>query len=208
MRRGIVASAVAAAMTPLALTAALACQGPNTLYADDFSTADPAWGNYDGEKIENGKLTITASANKIYQLQNQSGFFDDIDYCADLVQHTDDPQNSDGGLLFWGSDSSNYYLFLISITGSGKVVRLQNNRWVTPIAWTANDAIKTKKSDVNSLRVVTKGNQATFYVNGKQFAQFKGFPPQGGGLIGVFGEAGPKAPVDFDFSNLKITNVP
>ncbi|CAN5339648.1 hypothetical protein BH10PSE9_BH10PSE9_00030 [soil metagenome] len=209
MKKSILAlsTLAAVAILPLAFAAALACEGPDVIYSDDFSTADPVWGKSNGTKIENGKLTITAGANKTYQLQNQSGFFEDMDYCADVVQHTDDANNSDGGLMFWGADSNNYYLFLVSITGSGKVVRLQNNRWVTPLGWTANDAIKTKNTDVNSLRVVTKGNQATFYVNGKEFGKLKGLPPQGGGLIGLFGEAGPKAPVDFDFTNLKITSL-
>jgi hypothetical protein len=207
-KRILVSAALSGALLPLAFGVALACQGPNTIYSDDFKTADPSWGTYDGTRIENGKLTVTAAADRIYQLQNQSGFFDDIDFCADMVQHTDDPGNSDGGLLFWATDSDNYYLFLVSITGRAKVVRRQAGRWVTPVAFTANDAIKTKNTDANSLRVVTKGNVATFYVNGKQFSQLKGFPPQGGGLIGVFGEAGPKAPVAFDFTNLKITNVP
>jgi len=55
------------------------------------------------------------------------------------------------------------------------------------------------------LRVVTKGRQATAYINDKEVATFSGQPPPGGGCIGLYGQSG-KSQNIWQFSNLKVTS--
>jgi hypothetical protein len=52
--------------------------------------------------------------------------------------------------------------------------------------------------------VVTKGRQATAYINDKQVATFPGQPPVGGGCIGLYGQSG-KSQNIWQFSGLEVT---
>ncbi len=85
--------------------------------------------------------------------------------------------------------------------------RLVGGRWLTPIAWTPNEAINKGLGQVNKLRVVTKGRQATAYVNDKQVATINGQPPAGGGCIGLTGGSAEKIQNTWQFSNLKVVAI-
>jgi len=52
---------------------------------------------------------------------------------------------------------------------------------------------------------MTKGNQATVYINDTEVVTFKGQPPQGGSLIGVKGDSPEKSQAVWEFSDLKVT---
>ena len=95
-----------------------------------------------------------------------------------------------GGLMFWGKDYSDFYGLDISADGRFQVFRRFNNGWLYPIAWQDNPAIKKGVGQVNRLRVVTRGSQATAYINDGQVATFPGKPPAGGGCVGLYGESG------------------
>jgi hypothetical protein len=191
----------------LALTnGAYACKGPNVLYEDDFSMADPAWGNYTSQKIEGGKLTIAPEQYTGYALENQSSFFTDFDVCVDVVQKHNDPTTGYAGIVFWGVDYDNFYSLDVATNGFVRVSRKQNQRWLTPVAWTEIAGINPG-TEVNQVRVTAKGNLATLYVNGTQAASFKGQPPQGGGLLGVYASSPKDSTGLFDFDNFKVTDV-
>ena len=51
---------------------------------------------------------------------------------------------------------------------------------------------------------MTKGNQATIYINGKEVISFSGQPPEGGSLIGFKAGSGPGAPNSVAFSNFQV----
>lgn len=191
----------------LALTgAAAACNGQTVLYEDDFTSADPAWGDYDGQKIAGGKLTVSPAQYAGYAIQNQTGFFTDFDVCVDVVQKNSDPTTGYAGILFWGTDYDNFYTFDVATNGYVRVSRKQNTRWLTPVAWVTVPGVKAG-TDVNQVRVVVVGNQATLFVNGAQAAAFKGQPPQGGGLIGVYAASPKDSTGIYDFDNFKVTDV-
>ena len=48
-----------------------------------------------------------------------------------------------------------------------------------------SDIINKGLNQTNNLRVALKGRSATFYVNDKQVATLKGFPPGGGSMLGL-----------------------
>jgi hypothetical protein len=93
------------------------------------------------------------------------------------------------------------------VTGDGKfyIGRWVNGRYLYPVSSQQNDAIKKGIGQVNQLRVVTKGSQATAYIKDVQVVTFNGQPPQGGGLIGMRGDSPEKSQNIWEFSNLKIT---
>ncbi len=203
MNRTVFAAAVAS--LALATSPAIACQGSSTLYADDFSFADPAWGNFEGTTIESGKLTIEVNAAGGYTILNQAALYNDFDACVDVVQRNDDPDGGWGSLVFWGSDYENFYTLDVTTSGYVKVSRVQNNRWLSPVDWTLTEGVVNSGTGVNSLRVVARGNVATVFVNGKQVAQFRGQPPEGGGLLGIYGAAPTGSPASLDFTNFVVT---
>jgi hypothetical protein len=55
--------------------------------------------------------------------------------------------------------------------------------------------------------VVTKGRQATAYVNDKQVATINGQPPSGGSCIGLYGQSAEKTQNAWQFSNLKVVAI-
>ncbi len=74
--------------------------------------------------------------------------------------------------------------------GFYKVDKLSNKRWLTPIAWTPDPAIKFALGDSNAVEVQLAGRVASIIINGKKMTQLNGDPPDGGGLIGVGAGAG------------------
>ena len=204
MKRSILAVALAAIVSA-GVGPALACEGSTVLFEDDFSFRDPAWGNYDGTIIADGALTIEVNQGGGYTLLNQASLYEDFDVCVDLVQHNDDPTNAWASIAFWGLDYENYYTFDVATNGYIKVSRLQNNRWLSPVDWTLTEGVVGQGEQVNHLRVVGQGNVATVFVNGQQVAKFRGQPPQGGSLLGIYGAASTTAGATYDFTNFKVT---
>ena len=64
---------------------------------------------------------------------------------------------------------------------------------------------KTGDGGTNELRVVTKGNEATLYVNETEFAKFTGMAPDNGQQIGVFAESPESGTARYAFDDLKVT---
>ena len=58
----------------------------------------------------------------------------------------------------------------------------------------------------NTVRVLTKGNTATLFVNDQQVGTFDGTPPAGGGMAGFIGDSSDQmtAPVTFDFTDFAV----
>ena len=184
-------------------TGAFACQGQAVLYEDDFSFADPAWGNYSDVKIDQGVLSLIPAESGSSTLQNQSGFLEgNVDICVDVVQNVADPSVSFAGLLFGGVDYNNYYLLQVSTNGYVNVVRLQKSKWLTPVPWTLTEGVVKAGAEPSQIRIVTAGNIVTGFVNGQQVVQFRAQLPADGMLIGFYGGG---AGSQFDFDNLKIT---
>ena len=199
------AAAAAALAAVLSAAPVAACTGTTELFADDFSIADPAWGNYQGTTFSSGQMTIEAEAGGGYMLLNQFALYQDFDICMDVVQHVSDPSTGWASLIFWGLDYDNFYMLDVAGNGYVRVTRVQNARWLSPVSWTLTEGVVNPGEELNRLRVRAKGNEAQIFINGKEIVSFRGQPPDGGGLIGVYGTAPVDTAATFDFSNVLIT---
>jgi len=72
------------------------------------------------------------------------------------------------------------------------------------VAWRESDAIKQGEGAENQVKVVTKGNNAAVFINGKEVISLSGQPPQGGTLIGFKVASGPDGSNSVAFSNFKL----
>ena len=77
-----------------------------------------------------------------------------------------------------------------------------------PVGWIQNEAINKGLGQANKLRVVTKGQAATAYINDQEVTTFNGQPPSGGGCVGVSGGSPENAQNTWQFTNLKVAAIP
>ncbi|HXG30832.1 MAG TPA: hypothetical protein VNK81_04235 [Thermodesulfobacteriota bacterium] len=186
----------------------LACKGTQVLLEDNFATLDPAWGEANANmNVGNGKLVIQPGINSSYVLINQANLFEDMDACVKVTQVKSDDPTYSAGLIFWAKDSGDYYYLLVTGDGWFSVKRWVNQRSLSPVPWRESASIKKGLGQTNELRVVTKGAQATVFINDTQVVSFNGQPPQGGGFIGMIAFSPEKATNKnvWEFSDLKVT---
>lgn len=176
------------------------------LLEDNFASVDPGWAAPNEYwKVEAGKLIITPpTPNRSFPLINIANVFDNADITVEVMLAEGGDPSHGGGIVFWGKDRNNYYVFTVYEDGRVGIFRLVANRWLNPVPVAPNDAVKKGFGESNTLRVVTKGNQALAYVNDKQVAKNTGQPPEGGGQVGLQGESGEKQNI-WQFANFKVT---
>ena len=185
---------------------ALACKGSQVLYEDNFATLNPAWGQQSANlSVNNGKLILQPNVNEGLVLLNQANLLGDMDACINVTMAKSDDPIQSAGLIFWAKDYGDYYYLLVNSDGWFSVNRWVNGNRSATVDWRENAAVKKGVGQINQLRVVTKGNQATVYINDMEAVTFKGQPPDGGGFIGVKGNSAEKSQIVWEFSDLKIT---
>jgi hypothetical protein len=188
--------------------AALAtCQGRVVLFEDRFERLQPTWGEAaDSFQIEDGKLVVAPEPAAYLWRINQASLYDDVDMCVSLTTIEGvDPEDANAGLIFWYVDENNFYVFEYSPNGKASVWRRQRGRWLAQVDW--QDVAGANEGDdaVNELRVVTRGDRATLYLNDEEFAEFDGVPPNEGQQIGVFAASPESGTARFAFDNLRVT---
>ena len=178
--------------------------GGDILYEDDFTNLDPSWGTPgDILSVKDGKLILKPALNTTQSVLNQANVFDDANIEVEVILSSGDPVVA-GGLIFWAKDYSNFYCLCVDANGSFKISHFVTDRWLTPVGWTENDAVNKGIGQVNKLRVVTKGRQATAFVNDKQVIVINGQPPQGGGCVGISGGSAQHSQNTWQFASLRV----
>jgi len=183
------------------------CLAEKVVFEDKFTTFDHGWGvPSDAAAVKDGAMVLSPKVNLALSLVNQANFVpSDADISVTMTSlKTKDPLYG-SGLIFWANGYDEYYALIFNAEGSCAVQRLIRGRWLTPVTWREFDAIKKGTNQPNLLRVVTKGNTATAYINGKELATFSGQPPEGGQLVGIRGSSGPKGENEVAFSGFKVT---
>jgi hypothetical protein len=186
------------------LTAGLAAK---VLFEDKFTTLDPSWGALPSALInaKDGKLIITPDKNLSQTYLNQANILPndmEANYTVTFVKAAAPAYAS--GLVFWAKDFDNWYSFEINAVGFFHVLWHTRDRYLTPVAWREDASLKKGEGAENQVKVVTKGNQATIFINGKEVVSFTGQPPQGGSLIGFIVSSGPEGSNSVAFSNFQV----
>jgi hypothetical protein len=184
-----------------------ACGGGTILFEDRFETLQPTWGPpSESFKAEDGKLVVAPDAASYFWATNQASLYDDIDMCVSMTTVAGvEPEEVKAGVVFWYSDDNNFYVLEYSSNGQASVWRRQRGEWLEQIAWQEVEGAHDGDGAVNELRVVTKGSQATVYLNETEVGRFNGVAPNNGQRIGVFVASPEAGAARFTFDNLKIT---
>jgi hypothetical protein len=203
MKRRITALAMTAALVLLAVTSGLAAK---MLFEDQFAAFDPSWGiESDKIHVDHGKLIINGDTNLAYSYLNQTGVLpNDMDASFTMSFIKAEEPEYGSGFLFWARDYDAWYCFLINPNGWFAVQRFEAGHYSLPVTWRESDVIAKGEGRVNQVRVETKGNQATFFVNGEKVISFTGDPPKGGSLIGFRVASGPDGSNSAAFSDLQV----
>ncbi len=199
--------AVAAAIWLGAFGPAAACQGSTILFQDSFDRLQPTWGKEsDFFKVVDSQLEVSPAADSYHWSANSANLYDDIDMCVTMTTISEgDPVEAKAGLIFWYVDVNNFYVFELAPNGKASVWRRQRGKWLAQVDWRDAKGANTGDGAINELRVTTVGSLATFYMNGTQFEQLEGSPPENGQQIGLFAASPPSGPARFGFDNLKVT---
>lgn len=179
------------------------------LFSDEFSELDPSLGEpSESLGVKDQALFFRLNAGYFRRTFYDALLFDNADATL-RVRMPDFAAESENsiGLAFWGSSLDEYYVLQISDAGTYCVARAQPGSWNYPMPWRSTDAIKTEPGAWNELRVVTSGNRATVFINGKEMARIKGKCPEIGGRFGFYAEAG-KQDLVAEYSNLKVVEGP
>ena len=115
------------------------------------------------------------------------------------------PDDNDFGLVTRYSDPGNASLFLISGDGFFGYTRKENGKWVTPLNWTRSTAIKTGNT-TNALKIISKDEALTFYVNGAKVGNFSDSNPISG-KIGFWVESFVDGGAQASFDDLRIWSI-
>lgn len=191
----------------LLLAAANACWAAKVVFEDKFTSLDPSWGSPSAiMNVKDGKFVITPEKNTTQTILNQANVLPndmEASYSLTFLKATAPTWGS--GLVFWAKDYDEYYAVLINAQGWFGVQRHVANRYLLPVAWRESDAIKKGDGVENQVKVVTKGKQATIFINGKEIISFNGQPPEGGTLIGLKAASGPDGTNTVAFANLQVS---
>jgi hypothetical protein len=126
------------------------------------------------------QITDTSSLRLDVGDVNSLPFAEALPYFGDLdaqVEATplDGPENNGYGLIFRlqnkdndSPDDDDFYMFLVSSDGYYRVLRSFNHEQKELSTWVPSVAINQGLNVTNRLRVVAKGNQFQFYINGQQ----------------------------------------
>jgi hypothetical protein len=196
----------------LAAGPALACKGPIIMFQDDFRQIDDSWNvdpHADAVSVEDGKVKVKADPSAGYTVLYGGLIFDDADLCVtvQVPRETQNGAQAVAGPVFWARDYDNYYTFTITPDGVAAIARLIKGRWHYLLIRQA-DGIKTHPGDKNVLRVTTKGNSVSTYINDIKFATVKAQVPQDGGQIGLYAQSEQAHRDTWKFMDLKVTDLP
>ncbi len=210
MMNKFLGAALLASMS-LAAGPVLACQGPKTLFSDNFKEVDASWGlDTPDVSVEEGKVKVKAQPDISNLLIYKGILFSDADLCLsvrmpNVVSNSD---NTMAGPIFWAQDYDNYYMFMITPSGYAEITRKVGGKWLDVIPWRQDTNIKRDAGSTNILDVETRDDGITVMINGVKFATVKGQVPAGGGQIGMRAQSEKDQVDTWKFSALKVTDLP
>jgi len=139
------------------------------LYVSAFDGFTDEWEQYD-----DGRL-IASIQEGVIQLSGQGGIpfsatkpiFADFDVQV-TVNALENPADEGYGIVYRLQDPDNLYMFWISTDGFYRVNRLVDGQEKRLSTWIPSDTIQQGLDVENTIRVIGRGNQFQFFINGAQ----------------------------------------
>jgi hypothetical protein len=190
---------VSSPQTVSGTVAASGCTG-TAVFQDGFANPDT---NLDATMVTSSGLTTEGGKGQIVISQPNLGQtleylgaqYGDANVCATFTTPaTDKSEDQMAGLVFWATDYNNYYLVEINPTnGQIEVSQRAGGNWGMSVFSTTSTAVEKGMGKTNTVRVQTKADTATIYVNNQEVNVIYGSAPAGGGLVGFHCESGASA---------------
>jgi len=194
----------------------LACKGPKVIYSDDFTERDAGWfipqSDIDAGKaaVGDGRILVRPDPERGYSVLNMAfGLPTQTDICVKArIVESSDLTKSAFGLLFWAKGYDEYYLFQVIGNANYYVSHWTERAWqsVTPTA--AVRSFKQGLGEENVLRVVTKNQVVTMFVNDEQLARFRSPFPTGSVRAGFRASSLGNDPTAVEFRDFSVTEAP
>jgi hypothetical protein len=172
------------------------------LLQDQFDKLARGWGRYANYHVEKGELLITPPAKHDTAALNRAVLPADLDVCVDANFKLPTVADACASIVFWGIDYDNYYSLQISNNGEAAVWRLERGQWLELEGWLLTRSVNKTGDAANELRVVTRGNQARFYINDQFYIEVPGNPVKGGNKVGLLACSPNKSAGIVAFDNL------
>src|SRR5205807_4814842 len=84
----------------VASSPALACKGPNVIFADNFAEADPGWSTSDAIAIGSNSIQLKSQPGGVTGSFYSGSFFEDADICIDATSPAaKNPADVNAGLV-------------------------------------------------------------------------------------------------------------
>lgn len=140
------------------------------LYAAAFDGFQDEWEQYAEERIAefgDGALRLTNNTvnNGSYSVTRPR--FADFDLTVD-ARPTAGPLDNGYGVVFRLQDRTHYYTFMVSSDGFYQVQRVVGDDVTELSTWIESPFVNAGIDVVNRLRVVARGDQFEFYINGER----------------------------------------
>ncbi len=154
---------------------------------------------------KNGAVHIAVGANSADWLTYTGFTFTDMDASLTITPNT--TTGNTAGLMFWAPGNGDFFEFDVSdVSGTFAIehhIAAGNPVWQNIVPFTKSAAIKI--GGPNTLRVVTKGNSVSLFINGQSIGGLNVMAPAGGGMVGFEAEGSAKGPADYAFTNLTVS---
>ena len=168
--------------------AGLACEGSEVVFEDVFTDDAGGWAVRDTVEVKDGQFVFKLVPDDMQSNLNVTHTVVDADICSEAVWPDGEQPVLGAGLLFWGEDKKTYFQFGVLNNGRFWIARKQDGKWHTIAENIEASSIKTGAGASNTLRVTTKGNAVTFYINGTKVRELRGQAPKGGWRFGISGD--------------------
>ncbi len=197
-----------------AIAPALACEGDNVLFQDNFATTDAGWAFYDKDttKIGNGSLKLRPEPGRRAFIVYRADLYERADVCVDVAggDGSTVPAGSAGLIFAWEDYAGFYYFWVSPRNGTAGVERWSDtaHKWLEPVPARKVDNIKSALGQKNRLRVASSGAHAAAYLNQQLVVEFNIKEPEIGGFIGLEAVRLDDDPAEWTFENFRITDLP
>ncbi len=209
MRNRIAIAAILGVCWEAPATAAT-CPG-TVVFQDAYTTPNPALNVTPAAEstvtVKDGRAEVAFLKQGMARMGEYRGMpYGDANFCVTLATpSTDSVGDQSAGLIFWATDDNNFYVLEISLNGQFAVGQQVNGGIYThPVPWAVNAAVASGAGASNTLRVQTRGNVATVFVNDQQVGTLTGTPPTGGGLTGFYTSSSSTSLSTWDVSGLTV----